>query len=180
MTHDLQIAGPYPSLTAAQRTAWNTYAANVTVLNALGDPINISGLAMYQRCNTPILQAGGPRVDDGPLIFSLGEFTNPSFALDEAADEVDVTFTDTDLWANEDDGFMFVYASRPQNPTINFFKGPYRFAGKIDGDGVTPPTSPAAITLPFAVATGQRIFVRTLIARADGRISLPFRGQADA
>lgn len=168
------------TLTLAQREAWKTYAENVQVQGPLGDSINVSALNMYQRSNVARIQSGFARVDDAPVIFNLGDFTNPAFALDEAANEVDVTFTDTDLWANEDDSNMLIYASRPVATSINFFKGPYRFAAVIEGDSITPPTSPAAIPLPFPVAVGQRIHVLARISRVDGRYSNPFRGQADA
>lgn len=168
------------TLTPAQRDLWDVYAANVPLTNALGDPITVSGLNMYVRSNVPILQAGLPRVDAGPTTFDLGDYTNPSFALDEPADEVDVTFTEADDWVGEDDAAMNVYCSRPQALTINFFKGPYQLAGSILGDGTTPPTTPAAIGLPFPVSTGQRVFCRASVVRADGRLSSPFRGQADA
>jgi hypothetical protein len=115
-------------------------------------------------------------VDDGPTDFTLGGFTNPSFGIDATADEVDVTFTNTDAWANEDDSFALVYASRPQNASIDFFKGPYRFAGVIAGDLAVPPTSPAAIALPFATVAGQKVFLKLSVSRADGRLSQTFRG----
>lgn len=167
------------SLSPAQRSLWETYAANVSVLNRLGEPIFLSGLNMYVRSNVPRIQGGDPRVDNGPTTFDIGDYSNPSFAIDEAANEVDVTFTDTDTWVDEDDTAMMIWASRPQNTTINFFKGPYRFAGKIDGDSITPPTSPAVIALPFPVIAGQRVFVRANVTRADGRLSAPFRGFGD-
>lgn len=167
------------TLTGAQRDAWQTYANNVQLIDRLGEPININALSMYQRSNTPILQAGLPRVDDGPTVFDLPSFTQPSpVGIDTANDELDVTFTNTDAWAKEDDGAMLVYISRPQNATVNYFKGPYRFAGSILGDAMTPPTSPAAIPLPFPVVAGQRIFYKISVVRADGRLSTPFRGFA--
>lgn len=168
------------TLTAAQRAAWDTYAENVTLLNALGEPINVTGLNMYVRSNTARLAAALSRIDAAPTVFNTGDFTPPTFALDEPNDEVDVTFDNTDAWANEDDAAMLIYTSAPQGLAVNFWKGPYRFAGRIDGDSTTAPTSPAAITLATPVATGQRIFVRAIVVRADGRVSLPFRGQADA
>jgi hypothetical protein len=166
------------TLTLAQRTAWEDYAANVTLIDALGQPINVTGMNMYVRSNTTRLQAALPRVDTGPVIFNLGEFTNPSFGFDAAATEIDVTFDDTDDWANEDDAAMIVYGSRPQNPTINFFKGPYQYADSILGDSITAPTSPAALTSKFAVSAGNRAFVKIAVSRADGRLSMPFRGYA--
>lgn len=164
------------TLTAAQRTAWADYAANVPLVNKLGDPNVVPPLSQYIRSNTPRVQAGQTRIDGGPTDFTLGGFTNPSFGIDATADEVDVTFTNTDAWANEDDAFALIYVSRPQNASINFFKGPYRFAGVIAGNLAVPPTSPAAIALPFAAVAGQRVFVKFSVSRSDGRLSQTFRG----
>lgn len=169
------------TLTAAQREAWLTYATNVPIVGPLGDPRNVGALAMYNRSNVSRLQAGLPRQDDAPTIFDLGTFTLPVFAAPDAgADTVDVAFTNTDDWANEDDSAMLIYASRPQNPSIESFKGPYRLAGKIDGDGVTPPTSPATIALPFPVVAGQVVFFKVNVSRVDGRYSSPFRSSGTA
>ena len=162
-------------LTAAQRDAWESYAAHVEVINALGDPMLITGLNHYIRSNAPRIQAGAARTDAAPTVFDLGEFTPPTFAVAATTDDVAVTFLNTDAWANENDGHMFVYASRPQNPTINYFKGPYRYADKINGDGVTPPTSPATINLPFVVEAGHKVFFRVRTARADARLAASFR-----
>ncbi len=70
---------------------------------------------------------------------------------------------------------MLVYASRPQNPGKIFFKGPYRYMDSIDGDSVTPPTSPATMSLPFPCVSGQNMFYRAQVIRGDGRLSLSFR-----
>lgn len=173
-------AGWLDDLTDAQREAWATYAANTPITNVLGAPINVSGLNMYQRTNVPRLQAGLTRLDTAPTTFNFGSFTDPSFAVDTANDEVDVTFADTDAWANEDDSSMLVYGSLPQNQTRNFFKGPYRLLGTIDGDVTTPPSSPAALALSVPVVAGQRVFFRVRVSRADGRLSGEFRGSAVA
>lgn len=165
------------TLTAVQRTAWETYAANVPVVNPLGDQIHISGLNHFVRSNVPRLQASLARVSDAPTTFNLGDFTTPiGFSFDSASTELDVVFENTDDWANEDDAAMLVRNSRQQGPTINFFKGPYRYTSKIEGDSVTPPTSPAALTSPFACAAGNVSFAIAVVSRADGRLSAPFRG----
>lgn len=169
------------TLTAAQRAAWDTYSTNVPLPDALGEPRNAGGVAMYCRSNIPILQAGLPRVDDAPVIFNLGEVTAPSVsAISAAADTVDVAFEATDAWANEDDAALLILASRPQNASINYFAGPYRFAGSVLGDSVTPPTSPATLSLPFPVAVGNQVFFQARAVRADGRLTsaIRFRGVA--
>lgn len=173
-----QLANFWSStLTATQRAAWETYAANVTVINRIGDAIHLSGINHYVRSNVPRLQAGATRVDDAPTTFNLGEFTHPAaLAASAATDALSVDFDNTDDWAGEDDSHLLVFGSREQNPTINYFKGPYRFADTIDGDSVTPPTSPASITNPFALTQNNQVFVQVRCSRADGRLSEPFRG----
>jgi len=174
------VAAWNDSLSAGQRATWDLYAFNTPVTSKLGEPINLSGLNMYVRSNVPRLQAGAARVDTGPSVFNLGSFTEPSFSLDTANDEGDVSFTDTDDWANEDDAFALVYFSRPFGPAINYFKGPYRFADTIDGNSTTAPTSPAAITLPFPVEAAQQVGMKFSVSRADGRLSSPFRSRTTA
>jgi len=164
------------NLLQSQRDGWQAYADAVPITDALGNPINIPPLAMYNRSNVSRIQAGLPRVDDAPTLLNLGAFSQPTIsAITAAADTIDIAFDNADLWANEDDSSMLLYCSQGKSPTTNFFKGPYRYAGRIDGDAITPPTSPATITLPFAVSVGQRVFIKIRVTRADGRLSTSFR-----
>lgn len=167
-------------LTQTQRDQWDTYAVNTPLVNALGDSVNRSGQQMFLRGNVVRLQQGLALADDGPPNYNLGEFTAPTFTIDTANQEIDVAFTNGDDWANEDGSSMIVSVSRPQSAGTKFFKGPYRIAGKIDGDSVTPPTSPASIALPFPVVATDRVYVKVVVSREDGRLSSPFRGYADA
>jgi len=165
-------------LTDAQRTAWDVYAANTPLTNRVGDLINVGGLGMYQRGNVPRLQAGLTRVDDAPVVFSLPVLSGVSVPQgNPATPSVDVAFDNTNPWATETGGALLVFVSRPANPSVNFFKGPYRFAGTVLGDDTTPPTSPATITTPFAFSIGNRLFVRTVAVRADARLSPQLRFQ---
>lgn len=164
-------------LTPTQRLGWDIYAFNVPVVDALGDSMTLSGFNMYLRSNTPRMNLGLPVVDDAPPTFDLG-YVGPlgPFVASAASQDVTVGFTDTDNWVDEDDSALLIYISRPQNPSINYFKGPYRYAGQVDGDSTTPPTTPATITLPFPVTVGQKIFLKMNVSRADGRLSQTFRG----
>ncbi len=164
------------NLTALQREGWDTYAANVLLPNSLGFPRDVGGLAMYVRSNVSRVQALEPRVDDAPIVFNLGAFTDPSIsAATASATTIDVAFDNTDEWANEDDSVLLVYGSRPKNETQNFFKGPYRFAEGIFGSSTSPPVSPLSVAMPFAFSIGQRVFAKFSITRADGRLSNPVR-----
>lgn len=162
-------------LTQLQRDAWAVYASNVPIIDSLGDPRNISGMAMYSRSNTIRLQAGLVAIDDGPTDFTLPSFTAPTVGNYAAVTEqFDVSYTNTDAWAGEVGGGLLIYGSRPQNPGINFFKGPYRFATMVAG-AVVAPTSPETVTNPFPFVDGNKLFQQFRVVRADGRLSGKFR-----
>lgn len=166
------------TLTDAQRAAWETYAENVLLPNSLGQMRNVGGLAMYVRSNSP--RIGFPDstlsvVDAAPTTFDLSTYSEPAAGTIAAgAGTVSWGFEETDAWTAEDGASMMVFASRPQNPSVNFFKGPYQPCEAIDG-AVVPPTSPVVMDLPFPVAVGNKVFFRCNVARADGRLASSFR-----
>jgi len=161
-------------LTAAQRSAWEVYGQNVPVTDPLGDSILISGIAWYVKCNVPRRQIVAPAIDAAPTIFARESLTEPSFEVTAATDIASVVYDNTDGWAGEVGGYLLCYFSRPVNPSINFFKGPYRFAGTVPG-AVVPPTSPDPINLPFPVAVGNKVFGRFVAVGSDGRTSSSIR-----
>lgn len=160
-------------LTAAQRAAWETYAVNTPMLDRLGEPRNVGAIGMYVRGNVPRVQSAIAEgiIDAGPTTFGLPDLSPIGATISEATQLISVTFEDTDVWLDEDGAALCVYASRPKNPTINYFKGPFRYANKIEGDSITPLTSPQTMAVPFAVVQGQRVFVRGVMYRADARLS---------
>lgn len=167
-------------LTEAQRVAWGVFAANMTSIDTIGESITLTGLNWYIKCNTLRMQAGLATVTDGPTTFSLSSITAPVPTIVAAGTTVSVAFTDTDAWANVVGGALLVYASRPQNQSINFFKGPFRFAGAVLG-AASPPTSPAVINLPFAIGPADsKMFFRFIGTLEDGRPSSTFRVVASA
>lgn len=171
------------TLTAAQRDGWAMYAENVPVINPLGDPILLSGQNWYIAANTPRLQAIAKltsaiaRVDDAPTIFDRSDFTTPSGVTAIDALAINFTIDNTDAWANEDGAAMLVFMGAPQNPSVNFFKGPYRLIAAVEGDSVTPPINGQAVTQAVAEAngfpytSGQNIWLAFAVTRADGRLT---------
>lgn len=162
-------------LTAVQREAWDTWAELVPFLDSQGDPRNIGGIGAYIGYNVAAQQGGLVIQDDAPTVYNRGDFTAPAIVSITAPTSLSLSFDNTDAWANEDGSAMVIFGSRGVNPSVNFFKGPYRFAAAIDGDSVTAPTSPAAITMPFVLTAGQKAFIRGRVLRADGRWSSSFR-----
>lgn len=164
-------------LTQTQRDAWEVYADVIVRTNKLGAQIKLTGFNHYIRSNSFILQNGGTRVDDGPTDLTLPG-SDPTFAVvvDEAGQQISVTFDEALPWAIEDGGFMGIYMSSPKATGVNFIGGPFRLAGTIIGS-VTPPTSPEVIAVPFPVAEGQEVVVRTRIVEADARLSDIFQSK---
>ncbi len=164
------------TLTAVQRTSWNLYADSVAMKNKLGETIFLSGYNHFQRSNLIIVQTGGTIIDDGPTIFELPE-KDPTLAIaaSEATQLISVTFDPLLPWANEDGAFLWTFQGSPQNAQRNFFNGPWRQMGQIDGDLALPPTSPDDQAVVFAIAEGQHQWIYARISRADGRLSERFR-----
>ena len=163
-------------LTQAQRDAWILYGQSVEVINRIGDPINLTGINMFIRSNTVLLQLGLPQVNDGPTEFSLPSVDPTVVAtVSEATQLISVVFDDTLAWVTEDDAALAVLMASPKGPGVKFIDGPMRFAGSILGDLALPPTSPATIAVPFAMAETQNSQIQARIIRADGRVSSPFR-----
>lgn len=166
-------------LTEAQRTAWRLYGDNTTWLNSLGEQTTLPGFNHYLRSNLALANAGLAAVDDGPTTFGLPQ-GDPAFAVsaDEASQNIAVVFDDALPWCDIDEAGMIVHMGTPQNQTINFFNGPWRFGDSIDGDSVTPPSTPEDITAPFVVSEDQKIWCKAAIILEDGRLSQPFRSDA--
>ncbi len=162
-------------LTLAQRDAWDVYALNVPLLDRLGEPRNVGGIAMYVRSNVPRIQAARPRIDDAPTTFNLGDYSAlivapPSEATQQVVIDIVTEPPAPDEWLSENGAFLFVYTARPQNQSINFFKGPYRFQTGFPGDSAVPLTYPLTAGVQFPFVADQKVFVRANVARADGRL----------
>lgn len=163
------------TLTAAQRADWEAYAAQVTMLNKLGDPVYLTGFQHYIRSNTVILQCGLTRVDAGPNVLSLpGTDPTAAASFSEAAGVLSIAF-DTNLeWVSEDNAAFAVLQGIAYPGAAGYVNGPSRFADSIDGDSITPPTSPQTFEESYPIVEGQKVRCQFRIIRADGRVSMPF------
>lgn len=178
------LIGTWNNLSQAQRDAWDLYGQNTPKTDVLGSEIQLSGQNEFVAANTPRIQAQlrvataveVPFVASGPTIFNRGDFTNPTFTM-SVATGLDVAFTNTDDWANEDEAALLIYQGRPVNAGRTFFKGPYRMVGIVLGNSTTAPTSPVNISaatlasLGYTPTAGQNANIAVAVTRADGRYS---------
>lgn len=162
-------------LTDVIRTAWQTYANSVVWNNKLGEAVSLTGFNMFMRANCALLTAGESMITAAPTDLGLPQ-ADPTFAIgavSAAAQTCSCVFDDTMPWCDEDGAFMLIHIGLPQNPSRNFFAGPWRYMTKIDGDSISPPASPEAaipVTGYTAVET-QKIWFKCHIIRADGRMT---------
>jgi hypothetical protein len=157
-------------LTQAQRDAWDVYAANVSWVNRLGQTITLTGLNHYIRSNTIQVQQGFDRQDTAPVIFDIAAAElSLGCTASEATQQLTITFDDTKPWANEAGAFQYFFMGLPQNASRKFFGGPWRYVVAVAG--VSPAVSPKLATAPFPFAENQRLWLRSRILRADGRLS---------
>lgn len=163
-------------LSQAQRDGWEAYGAAVGVQNRIGETIFLTGQQMYIRSNVPAIQAEEARQDTAPTTLNLGSFSDPSItSITASSSTLLLAFTPGDDWVNEDNSNLHLFVSRGHSATRLYPNVSMRFAGLINGNLSTPPTSPGSFTIPFVVAAGQRVFVQGRILRADGRLSTLFR-----
>jgi len=168
-------------LTGPQRDSWDMYALNVPVTNPLGDSILLSGQNWFVGSNVLALQgqaklgAGLALAQTGPVTFNRGDFTLPTAVTYNVAAGLSLSFTNTDDWANEDEAAMLVFQGLPRSQSTKFFKGPWRLVGAIEGDSITPPTSPFTVSaanltsLGFTVSLSELVSTAVVVLRADGR-----------
>ena len=171
------------TLTSAQRRSWDVYASNVTLSSVLGRERNVGGLAQYIRSNVPRVQATEvslPIVDTAPTLFSLPPSTPITrVVLNPTDDTIHPFFNRNDPWATDAGSALLFWASPPQPTTVNFYAGPYRYAGAILARPFPPPHNPGTLSLPWPATAADRVFIRCRLTTSDGRLSSSLRLPAD-
>jgi hypothetical protein len=160
------------TLTAAQRTAWATYAAAVSVNNRLGESVYLTGFNMFLRSNTVAMLIDRDIIADGPAELVLPS-TDPTFEItaDATTQKISIAFDDGADWLSDTEANMVIFMGEPQGATRNFFAGPFKYADALAQDA----TSPAEIDPPYTLVAGQKIWCYARILREDGRLSGKFR-----
>lgn len=164
--------------TLLQREAWEQYAASMPRTNPLGQTVYLTGQQMFIRCNTYRLLVGAPILFAAPMPNAMAELTPAAEPTpDASANNVSVPFFNSDPWAATAGGFLLAFLGRPRNQSRNFYKGPYRFLGWVDGDTITPPTPPAVLSSVgvwnLTGNAGQKVNVKLIALNADGTVSAP-------
>jgi hypothetical protein len=131
----------------------------------------MTGQNAFISMNSVRMQAGHPVESIAPAVFAGAVLTPPNLTIaDVSAQLLTIAFSPTDIWATAVLGGLNVFQGRPQNASVNFYKGPYQYAGTIDGNPV-PLVSPLTVPAIIPFALGQRVHVAFRAFDADTRIS---------
>lgn len=151
----------------AQKEAWCVYARSVPVRGRLGDKVYITGRNWFSRINLvrgnshqSILLNPPTDLTAAGSALCLFKYTRTPQLLSVSRDTLQ------DFWPEP--GAVYSHYVTADYPTsIQSFKPPWLFLG------TRPCVGPAVVflSLPFTPATGNRIFTRYRLQRADGRLS---------
>jgi hypothetical protein len=161
-------------LTGAQRSSWDTFAKNTNVIDSLGNSMSLSGPNWYIKSNTIRSQAGLALVDGASTTYALSTLSPLTGTVVASANTMTIGWNGADEWTtNSNSAGLLIFTSRPQNQTINYFSGPYQFAGRISSSNSA---GTASLTLPFPAGTaGTKLFIRAVATAPDGRPSPTFQ-----
>lgn len=134
------------SLTEQQRTLWRAYGAATTVTNRLGDSIQLSGIAAYQRINLFRTASLGEAPINTPPAIDPSRAPAPSYlnvASNAQTPEAAVTM-EVELQGGSAAYGLVIYYSGFISPGIRYYRGPY--IGRVDVASTAGPIAP--VTLP--------------------------------
>lgn len=160
-------------LIVPRHPAWDQYAKNQALTDRFGDRKHRTGREMYIRTNAIRQYFGLSPVDVAPTRFYQPEFGLPTVLGHVNFQWLQIWFDTSKPWVDEDGAALLVVSSPPTSVKVNFYRSPYRKAGKINGSTTSPPVSPSLVPSPFTLTLGDRVHLRIRVSMADGRLSVP-------
>lgn len=175
-------------LTPAEREDWDQYGANVPRVDSLGQTHFLSGVQWFIGLNTIRMQAGLGVQTAAPTTFNRGQMPalvsiyGPSDSISSPVEGSYLNLQDGSPVLNlqfdqpvSSDVDLTIALGRPQNPTVNFYKAPWRYWRTPQGDDIAQFSLSAGVLdpLPYNYSEGQAVFVRLRLVYPDGRYTPP-------
>lgn len=165
-----QLAQGFRSLTQEQISAWNAATTQWGTTDIFGDTVNPTGLALYVRLNTNILNAGGTAITTPPSPVGADAISSLSVAADFSSSTVGVTFSPASVPA---DHSMYLESTPMLSPGINNANSRFREIAVVAAATASPYAAGSAYSAKFgSLVTGQKLFVRAkFINKLTGEVS---------
>lgn len=161
------------NLTPAQREAWTVWALNTPRIDSLGQTHILTGQNAFVGANSLRMIAGQPVLAAAPTIFNRGEALSLNSVQYDPGPPALLDFAYSYGSLTSAAGRALLFLGRPQNESVEFFKGPYRFAGATVFSAGTANIffSGDPADLPFLYGPNQKIPARVVTLYDDGRYS---------
>lgn len=163
------VVTAWRGLSDVERASWDTAAANTPVRNRLGDIIHLKGNQAFTSAMVPRLQAGLLTVGSAPNPFIRDGLTAPTTSAIAANPDFKVTPAPESWLATG--GTMAVYVGQEVADTVNYYNGPWRYAGNVTTSGTTTLTNPYG----SAYNSGAKTFCEVRVLNTDGSMTGRYR-----
>lgn len=162
----------FRALTAIQIAAWNNAVESFKSTNIFGDIKNPSGINLYVRLNTLLVQSGNAAITTPPLPTAVSALTSLSATADVSDDAVLIAFAPTPIPAGHT---LMIYASKQASPGVSAFKGKQTFIQHFPATTATGVDIKTAYEAKYgSLVAGQKIsFEAFMINNATGLKGTP-------
>lgn len=148
----------YADLTVAQRAAWENWASQNPVVNALGNSIQLSGHQAFVQLNSRLALDVQATLTAPPIINAPTGLASVVQDGDEGVGDVDLTFTTTPLPAGVK---LWIQAAVLNSAGIRYVRNRLRFIGTSAAAETSPYDDETQIETKFgALIVGQTLHVR--------------------
>ncbi len=162
-------------LTQTQRDGWTAFAEINTIVDVLGQVLQLSGIQMYIRLNQRLLIAVQARIDDAPLNQDVTQLASPVATFDVGlGDKYEIAFSGTGPVTER----LQAFATPQLSPGISFVKNRIRLIQANESVFTSPITLLPKWQLKFGTdpVVGAKVvgFLRVLNT-LNGATSVPIR-----
>ncbi len=167
-----RFAQAFRALTAVQIAAWNAAVESFKSTNIFGDIKNPSGINLYVRLNTLLVQSGNAAISTPPLPTAVTALTALSAAVSVGGDTFVLTFAPTPVPAGHT---LMVYATRQSSPGVSAFKGKSTVIAVVAAAATSPDDLLTAYTAKYGtLVAGQKIGINAyFIDKLTGQKGTP-------
>jgi hypothetical protein len=171
------LAQGFRSLSQEQITAWNEAVSQWQTTDIFGDLVSPTGLALYVRLNSNIINGNGTAISNPPAPVGAAALTTLELTAAVTGDTFDIDFSPAIV---PGDHTMYIESTSMLSPGINNANSRFRFIGTSPASSTAPIDAFGTQTAKFgALVSGQKVYVRCkLINIITGEVSLALKASA--
>lgn len=155
----------FSDLTAAQRAAWENWAIQNKVTNALGNQIQLSGHQAYVQINARLAHDAQSVLDDPPIANAPDGLVTVVQDGDIGIGDFDLEFTVSPLGATEK---LWLQAAVVNSAGISYVRNLFRFIGTSAAAETTPFDNESLVVARFGtLIVGQTVHMRASVFDTD-------------